>query len=194
MKYNSYLEVCCQELEIAGECPEDSHLRHFLQLQKLADEICDVFGYRDRYETTTMGPERIQLTVKEFSARLHALCDAFPREATHSGALMLGWLGVRTFLYEIVFHVDVYDATETGTQAQDVWRGSSVRMNLLLGCLEAAKEHCDYFINFPVNGLLAASSIEITRVAYSTLAIGFVMNLSHCFSYRIPITKLISPT
>ena len=190
LKYNSYIELCYRELEICNETPTDLYLRYHVELQKVKDEICTAFGYDERYETTSLGPERIQLLVQKFASQLHSLRASFPPaiskscESTNNlclrtsltveATLLLGWYWTRTLLHEIVFHVDISDTAAEEVQAEvaNAWRSSAVRTDLILGCLEAAKGHIDCFLQLPDSSLQVGAMLDISSISYSVLALG----------------------
>ena len=89
-------------------------------------------------------------------------------------AVMLNWYGSYALTYEIVFHVDLHDTQDANTPAQlsDLWKSSTIRMDLLLGCMEAAKASLDYFLHLPDDRLLLGTIIDTTRAAYGALGLG----------------------
>ena len=91
LKSNSYIEACYEELPRLQERPEDIHLGSYIQLQKLADDICATFGYHSHFETTAFSPERIQLSARDFVARLQALRRSFPQATKYNSKRAMAW-------------------------------------------------------------------------------------------------------
>ena len=78
MRYGDYLEKCARCLEQAQETPTDSELVYYVRLQKLAEEVGTMFGYGEPSDQPSLGPERIQLTVRAFNAQLKDLWNSYP--------------------------------------------------------------------------------------------------------------------
>ena len=89
-------------------------------------------------------------------------------------SLFLGWHTANVFVYEIVFHIDIHDSPLDLplSKTAQVWKSSAVRMDLLLGCLEAAKAHFDYFLQLPDTFLQSGGILDVARISYSILALG----------------------
>ena len=73
MKYSDYLEKCCISLAETRDIPTDTQIIHYIRLQRITDEAGAMFGYGDYGEEVSLSPERIQLSVRGFIAKLHEL-------------------------------------------------------------------------------------------------------------------------
>ena len=73
MRYTEYLEQCCVSLAETKEIQADAQIIHYIRLQRIADEAGAMFGYGDYGEEVSLSPERIQLSVRAFMAKLKDL-------------------------------------------------------------------------------------------------------------------------
>ena len=58
----------------------DQYLIHYVRLQRMAEEVGEMFGYGDPGAETNFGPERIQLSVRAFMSKLQDIRRDFQPE------------------------------------------------------------------------------------------------------------------
>ena len=81
MKYNDYVESCCQALSEAKEAPSDCFLQYFIRLQRLTEEVNSTFGYDDHQQLPALDAVRTEMMVKAFSKQLTQFEETFPVDA-----------------------------------------------------------------------------------------------------------------
>ena len=92
-----------------------------------------------------------------------------------AASLMFAWHTTFVLVYEIVLHIDIHDTDATNLQIPDsreVWKSSTVRTDLLLGCLEATKASLDYFLQLTDEQILPTTMLDLTRTCYGLLVLG----------------------
>ena len=79
MKYNDQIGECCRCLAVAHDVPTDAVLTHFINSQRLAEEIASTLGYdAPKCEQLHSRVEIVELSVKAFRSRLHNLRGSLP--------------------------------------------------------------------------------------------------------------------
>lgn len=86
MKYDDYVGECCRSLAETNNAPTDADLIHFVDLQRLAEEIARTFEYDStNSESRYLGMDNVELSVKAFESRLHDLRRRLPSNSTCLG-------------------------------------------------------------------------------------------------------------
>ena len=87
---------------------------------------------------------------------------------------MFGWHTTCILVYEIVLHIDIHDTDAANLQnrVSEIWKSSTVRTDLLLGCLEATKASLDYLLQLTDEQLLPTTMLDLTRTCYGVLVLG----------------------
>ena len=86
MKYDDYVGDCCRSLAETNNAPTDTDLIHFIDLQRLAEEIARTFDYDStNNESRNLGMDNVELSVKAFESRLHDLRRRLPLNSTCLG-------------------------------------------------------------------------------------------------------------
>ena len=95
MRHSDYLEQCCISLAETKEIPTDTLIIHYIQLQKITDEVGTMFGYGDYGDEVSLSPERIHLSVRAFMAKLHDLKYHYNIQTLETGAYTLKTLAAQ---------------------------------------------------------------------------------------------------
>lgn len=169
MRYSEDVGDCCRSLVETAHVPSDIRLIHFIQLQRLAEEITSTFGYDDvSHRLPHSRIEGTELLVTAFKSRLRELRTSFPTNGIcHcefslptkpgceswlqganycSASINLAYDSVCVYLYEVSLH----DRRPAPKQSRDfsyqLQQPYHARTNLLVGCLEATKTFLDDYL------------------------------------------------
>lgn len=86
MKYDDYVGDCCRSLAETNNAPTDADLIHFINLQRLAEEIASTFEYDSKNnEGRYLRMDNVDLSIKAFKSRLHDLCRCLPSNSSCLG-------------------------------------------------------------------------------------------------------------
>jgi len=189
MKYTSYTEDCCQFLAAAQNAESDTLIPYFIELQKLADDVNQTFDYDGHQDLTPLDPARVEMLVKMFKKRLGQLEKEFPPEVWKHGKsggprseartlglttpqdmLMMTYYHLRTFVNEVGFHQVTAPFNFSSDQSTHrKWCSSIIRSQILIGCLNAAKEYLERYISLPTEALFSASFADHAKLVYNVL-------------------------
>lgn len=160
MKYNDQVGQCCRSLATANETPSDAELIHFVEMQRLAEEIALVFEHDPMNdERSWIGSERADLLIKTFQLRLQHLRNMFPQDGMYLPAILLAYDKTCIYLHQISLQVSPDSSPSTVAQA-DLQQNSSARINLLIGCLEATKSFLNRSLQLPPKAIEHHSMLE----------------------------------
>ena len=83
MRYNDYIGDCCRSLAKCGNASADVDLVHFINLQRLTEEIASAFGHDSiNSEGGCLRMDNVELSVRAFKSRLHDLRHCLPSKST----------------------------------------------------------------------------------------------------------------
>lgn len=177
MKYNDQIGECCQSLAAEKEAPSDNQLVHFVNMQRLSEEIALVFDNDPlNDEKPRIGSERADLLIKAFKPRLQHLRDSFPQDGTCLPSLLLQYDSACIRLHQVSLHV-YPDKSVSEMSDPELLRTSGVRMNLLVGCLEATRSLLDRYLQLSPYVIEHHSLMEKSTIAY---AITVLIKLAFC--------------
>ena len=149
MKYNDQVGQCCRSLATGNETPSDAELIHFVEMQRLAEEIAHVFEHDPMNdERSWIGSERADLLIKAFKLRLQHLRDLFPQDGICLQAFLLAYDKTCVYLHQVSLQVSPDISPSTVADA-DLQQSYSTRINLLIGCLEATKAFLNRYLQLP---------------------------------------------
>lgn len=177
MKYNDQVRQCCRSLATGSETPSDAELIHFVEMQRLAEEIAIVFELDPlNDERSCIGPERADLLIKTFKLRLQHLRELFPQVGIYLPEMLLAYNKTCIFLHQVSLQVS-QDISPSTTADADLQQNYSARINLLIGCLEATKSYLDRCLQLPPKVIEHYSLLEKSSFAE---AIMVLIKLSFC--------------
>lgn len=146
MKYNDRIGECCRSLATGSERPSDSQLIHFIELQRLREEIRLVLEDDPmNQERPWMGSERAELLIKTFEPRLQYLQGLFPQDGVCLTSILLAYDSTCIRLYQVSLLVSPDKSPSTSLDSE-LNKHSGVEIDLLIGCLEATKSFLDRYL------------------------------------------------
>ena len=171
MKYNNQVAECCRSLAIGNETPLDSQLTHFVEFQKLAEEIALIFEDDPMNdERPWLGSERVDLLIKAFNPRLQYLRDLIPPDGVCLPFILLAYDSTCIHLHQVSLHVPQDKSPSIGPYAE-LPKQSGARVKLQTGCLEATKSFLDRYLQLSPHMIEHQSMLEKTRVAHAILVL-----------------------
>ena len=171
MKYNDQIGECCQSLSTGNETPSDTQLVHFVNLQRLSEEIALVFENDPlNDEKPRIGSERADLLIKAFKPRLQHLRDSFPQDGICLPSLLLQYNSACIRLHQVSLYV-YPDKSVSEMSDPELLRTSGVRMNLLVGCLEATQSLLDRYLQLSPYVIEHHSMMEKSTIAYAIIVL-----------------------
>ena len=177
MKYNDQVGHCCRSLSTESEMPSDAELIHFVEIQKLAEEIALVFEDDPMNdEKSWIGAERADLMIKTFKLRLQHLRDLFPQDGIYLPSILLTYDKTCIYLHQVSLQVSLDKSSSTISDA-DLHRNYASRINLLIGCLEASKSFFNKYLQLAPKVVEHHSMLEKCSIAQ---AIMVLIKLSFC--------------
>ena len=85
MRYDELVDDYCMSLPRVSSKASDKILIHFVRLQKVAEDISNVFGYETaKRRLPSMGVGGVELSVKAFEARLDGMKSSLTSDAADS--------------------------------------------------------------------------------------------------------------
>lgn len=168
MKYDDYVGDCCRSLAETNNAPTDADLIHFIDLQRLAEEIASTFEYDSKNnEGRYLRMDNVDLSIKAFKSRLHDLCRCLPSNSSCLESVTLAHENTNVYLHEVCLHMEhsiaMMSSVPLGREAADL---SQRRISLLLSCLEATKSFLDYFLRMPAGLIVRHSTVERGQLAH----------------------------
>ena len=177
MKYNDQVRQCCRSLATGSETPSDAELIHFVEMQRLAEEIALVFELDPMNdERPCVGSERAELLIKTFKLRLQHLRELFPQNGIYLPEILLAYDKTCIYLHQVSLQVSP-DIISSTTADADLQQDYSARINLLMGCLEATKSYLNRCLQLPPKVIEHHSLLEKSSFAE---AIMVLIKLSFC--------------
>lgn len=85
-KYSSNIAECCRLLTCISQAVSDKLLPCFVQLQKLAEEIDQLFQYSNEETLQNLDYIQINATMRNFRSKIDQLVQQFPPEAKENSA------------------------------------------------------------------------------------------------------------
>ncbi|KAH8676406.1 hypothetical protein BGZ60DRAFT_371863 [Tricladium varicosporioides] len=173
IKYTSYFEECCQALATKCELKSDAFIPYFIQLQKLADDVNQIFNYDGHQEAPPLEPGSVELLVKSFRQQLVQLENSFPAEFWKHDMLVMAYYHLRTFVNEVGFHEIALPPIHLMSDQSSYpdWCSSITRSEVLVSCLDGAKNYIDRFVSLSPDVLLTASFSDLAKLIYNVLII-----------------------
>jgi hypothetical protein len=188
MKYTRYTKECCQFLSSREEAESDALIPHFIQMQKLADDVNRTFDYDGHQELGALDSRRVEMLVKTFREQLARLEKTFPAEFWKHGTyrhvnlihsfltvdidmLIMAYYHLRTFVNEVGFHQIALSPLDSISNqvTSDEWYSSITRSELLISCLNAAKDYLERYISLPTESLFSSSFADYAKLVYNVL-------------------------
>ena len=177
MKYNDQVGQCCRSLATGNETPSDAELIHFVEMQRLVEEIALVFEHDPMNdERSWIGSERADLLIKTFKLRLQHLRNLFPQDGICLPAILLAYDKTCIYLHQVSLQVSP-DINPSAVADADLQPNYSPRINLLIGCLEATKSFLNRYLQLPPKAIEHHSMLEKCLFAEAMMVL---IKLSFC--------------
>lgn len=171
MKYNNQVGECCRSLATGSETPSDTQLIHFVELQRLTEEMALAFEDDPMNdERPGIGLERADLLVKAFKPRLQYLRDLFPKDGVCLPTFLLAYDSICIYLHQVSLHLLPDKSSSTSSDAEG-YKTSGTRMNLLVDCLEVTKSFLDRYLQLSPYTIEYHSMLEKGPVAQASLTL-----------------------
>ncbi|TVY15966.1 Transcriptional regulator WAR1 [Lachnellula arida] len=171
IKYTTYTEECCQVLAAAQEFESDALIPYFVRLQKLAHDINQTFDYDGHQDLASLDPVRVEMLVKAFRQQLTEFEKTFPAEIWKHDMLRLTYYHLCTFVNEVGFHKTVLPPPDlrTDQSSYHTWCSSITRSEVLISCLNAAKDYLERYLSLPTEALFNATFADHAKLVYNVL-------------------------
>ncbi|TVY24608.1 Transcriptional regulator [Lachnellula hyalina] len=171
IKYTSYTDECCQVLAAAQEFESDALIPYFVRLQKLAHDINQTFDYDGHQDLASLDPVRVDMLVKAFKQQLGEFEKTFPAEIWKHDMLRLAYYHLCTFVNEVGFHRTVLPPPDlrTDQSSYHTWDSSITRSEVLISCLNAAKDYLERYLSLPTEALFNATFADHAKLVYNVL-------------------------
>ncbi|TVY32046.1 Transcriptional regulator [Lachnellula subtilissima] len=150
IKYTTYTEECCQVLAAAQEFESDALIPYFVRLQKLAHDINQTFDYDGHQDLASLDPVRVEMLVKAFKQQLSEFEKTFPAE---------------------IWKHEPYSSPDlrTDQSSYHTWCSSITRSEVLISCLNAAKDYLERYLSLPTEALFNATFADHAKLVYNVL-------------------------
>ena len=177
MKYNDRVGECCRSLATGNETPSDTQLIHFVELQRIAEGMALVFEDDPMNdERPRIGSERADMLIKAFKSRLQYLRGLFPHDGVCLPSILLAYDRICIHLHQVSLHV-FPDKGPSTISNHELHKHSSIRINLLIDCLEVTRSFLDRYLQLSPHTVEHHSMPEKSSVA---LAILILIKLAFC--------------
>ncbi len=171
MKYNDQIGECCRSLATGSETLSDTQLIHFVELQRLSEEIALVFGDDPMNdERPRIGSERANMLIRTFKPRLQHLQGLFPREGVCLPSILLAYDSTCIYLHQVSLQVSP-DKSLSTTSGPERPTHSGTRVNLLFDCLEVTKSFLDRYLQLSPDIMEHHSMLEKSGLAHACLVL-----------------------
>ena len=84
-----------------------------------------------------------------------------------------------SYVHEVILHVDAENLVmspqtdgQAGRPASESWRTSTIRMDLLFGCMESTKAFLGYYLGLSQSELERITIMDFSRLTYNLLVLG----------------------
>ncbi|MCJ1390774.1 hypothetical protein MMC18_003635 [Xylographa bjoerkii] len=172
MSYTSAIDRYCQDLASAKEAPLDPSLHYLIRVQHLAEDVGNVFGDWNSSQSIISGSTRTQTATRALHAQLEQLRVSMPTSISSMMCIEMACHATLIHVYEVCLHMkEETPRMDYGPQilANLSWRSADIRIDLLIGCLEAAKKCLDFFTSLTPQEIQSCTIIEFTKLIYAVM-------------------------
>ncbi|TEY46934.1 hypothetical protein BOTCAL_0310g00010 [Botryotinia calthae] len=175
LKYHDYIEQCCQVLSEVSVTETDRLLPFFTRIHRLGEEVNDAFDYSSHGEFAKLDSVRIEMFNRTLSQQFQDIQRYFPAEAWSNHILRISYAHLRIYVAEISLNViasDSHQFTTTSSSNRASWYHSSSRTEMLIRCLQAAKDYLDMLLSLTPHEFCCLIAPNYIELFYALLVLG----------------------
>lgn len=192
-KYSNNIAECCRLLAYASQAVSDKLLPCFVQLQKLAEEIDQIFQYSNEGALQNMDYIQINATMRNFKGKLDQLVQHFSPQAKANsaypptsfpmvptidllcmaGLIQRKCLYLQVYIQEIGLHAPMNHENlhNLGNFACCNWCSSLQRFNIAISCVQAAQNYIKEYVFLPRQTLQNTILFQESELLYAILVL-----------------------
>ncbi|KAF7940983.1 hypothetical protein EAE99_000620 [Botrytis elliptica] len=174
LKYHDYIEQCCQVLSEVSVTETDRLLPFFTRIHRLGEEVNDAFDYSNHGELAKLDYVRIKMFNRTLSQQFQDIQRYFPAEAWSNHILRISYAHLRIYVAEISLNAissDSHQFTNTSSNRAS-WYHSSSRTEMLIRCLQAAKDYLDMVLSLTPLEFCCLTAPNYIELFYALLVLG----------------------
>ncbi|TGO08290.1 hypothetical protein BTUL_0216g00170 [Botrytis tulipae] len=175
LKYHDYIEQCCQVLSEVSVTETDRLLPFFTRIHRLGEEVNDAFDYSNHGEFSNLDSVRIETFNRTLSQQFQDIQRYFPAEAWSNHILRISYAHLRIYVAEISLNVissDSHQFMTTASSNRTSWYHSSSRTEMLIRCLQAAKDYLDMMLSLTSLEFCRLTAPNYIELFYALLVLG----------------------
>ncbi|THV46244.1 hypothetical protein BGAL_0402g00010 [Botrytis galanthina] len=160
LRYHDYIEQCCQVLSEVSVTETDRLLPFFTRIHRLGEEVNDAFDYSNHGEPSKLDSVRIEMFNRTLSQQFQDIQRYFPAEAW-SNQISLNAISS-----------DSHQFMTTASSNRTSWYHSSSRTEMLIRCLQAAKDYLDTVLSLTSLEFCRLTAPNYIELFYALLVLG----------------------
>ncbi|KAM0160155.1 hypothetical protein ACHAQE_004770 [Botrytis cinerea] len=175
LKYHDYIEQCCQVLSEVSVTETDRLLPFFARIHRLGEEVNDAFDYSNHGGLANLDSVRIEMFNRTLSQQFQDIQRYFPAEAWSNPILRISYAHLRIYVAEISLNVVASDSHQfmaTTSPSRTSWYHSSSRTEMLIRCLQAAKDYLDIVLSLTSREFCRLTAPNYIEIFYALLVLG----------------------
>ncbi|KAM0140925.1 hypothetical protein ACHAO1_002051 [Botrytis cinerea] len=175
LKYHDYIEQCCQVLSEVSVTETDRLLPFFARIHRLGEEVNDAFDYSNHGGLANLDSVRIEMFNRTLSQQFQDIQRYFPAEAWSNSILRISYAHLRIYVAEISLNVVASDSHQfmaTTSPSRTSWYHSSSRTEMLIRCLQAAKDYLDMVLSLTPREFCRLTAPNYIEIFYALLVLG----------------------
>ncbi|TGO38438.1 hypothetical protein BHYA_0075g00410 [Botrytis hyacinthi] len=175
LKYHDYIEQCCQVLSEVSVTETDRLLPFFTRIHRLGEEVNDAFDYSNHGEPSKLDSVRIEMFNRTLSQQFQDIQRYFPAEAWSNHILRVSYAHLRIYVAEISLNAissDSHQFMTTASSSRTSWYHSSSRTEMLIRCLQAAKDYLDMVLSLTPLEFCHLTAPNYIELFYALLVLG----------------------
>ncbi|TGO57741.1 hypothetical protein BCON_0062g00100 [Botryotinia convoluta] len=175
LKYHDYIEQCCQVLSEVSVTETDRLLPFFTRIHRLGEEVNDAFDYSNHGELAKLDSVRIEMFNRTLSQQFQDIQRYFPAEAWSNHILRISYAHLRIYVAEISLNAissDSHQFMTTASSNRTSWYHSSSRTEMLIRCLQAAKDYLDMVLSLTPLEFCCLTAPNYIELFYALLVLG----------------------
>lgn len=192
-KYSSDIAECCTLLTHVSQAVSDGILPCFVQLQKLAEEIDQLYQYSHEETLQNMDYIQINATIRNFRGKIDHIVQHFSPQAkansaypptylslvptmrlTMTGLIQRKCLYLQVYVQEIGLHCPLKHRNlhNLGNFACCNWCSSLQRFGIVSSCVQAAQSYIKQYVLLPPETLQNTILFQESELLYAILVLG----------------------
>ncbi|KAF7957987.1 hypothetical protein EAE96_003554 [Botrytis aclada] len=175
LRYHDYIEQCCQVLSEVSVTETDRLLPFFTRIHRLGEEVNDAFDYSNHGELAKLDSVRIEMFNRTLSQQFQDIQRYFPAEAWSNHILRISYAHLRIYVAEISLNASSSDSHQfmaTTSSNRTSWYHSSSRTEMLIRCLQAAKDYLDMVLSLTPLEFCCLTAPNYIELFYALLVLG----------------------